>query len=298
MTQKNLGRLLTAMVTPFGPDGAVDYANAAALAVKLVEEGSDGIVVAGTTGESPTLSKEEKLGLLKAVKDAVGHRAAVVMGTGSNATADTIAFSKAAEAAGADALLVVNPYYNKPNQAGLYAHFQAVAEAVETPILLYNHPGRTGVSIEPPTMAMLAGIPNIVGVKDSSGSLELVSEYRRLTNDDFLIYSGDDPLTLPMLALGAAGVISVASHVAGRDIKAMLDAWAAKDLERALELHLGLFELAKVLFIAPSPAPTKHALKYQGFNVGGVRLPLVDLNEADKARVERVLASRRAQISA
>lgn len=297
MTQK-LGRLLTAMVTPFGPDGGVDYANAAALAVKLVEEGSDGIVVCGTTGESPTLTKEEKLGLLKAVKDAIGHRAAVIMGTGTNATAETIALSKAAESGGADALLVVNPYYNKPNQAGLYAHFQAVAEAVETPILLYNHPGRTGVSIEPATMAMLAGLPNIVGVKDSSGSLELVSEYRRLANDDFLIYSGDDPLTLPMLALGAVGVISVSSHVAGREIKAMLDAWAAKDLEKALAIHLGLFELSKTLFIAPSPGPVKHALKYLGFNVGGLRLPLVELNEAEKARVERVLATRQPVFSA
>lgn len=287
----NLGRLLTAMVTPLKPDGAVDLDRARALALKLVEEGSDGLVVSGTTGESPTLTKDEKISLFRAVKEAVGDRAIVVAGTGSYSTAEAIALSQAAEACGVDALLLIAPYYNKPDQAGLVAHFSAIADAVKLPIILYNHPGRTGVTIEPATMVTLAQKANIVAVKDSSGNLDLATDYRRQLPNDFDLYSGDDPLTLPYLSIGGVGVISVSSHVAGREIKAMLDAWRDGDHAEALRLHLALYELNKVLFCAPSPSPTKAALAHRGFPVGGVRLPLLPLNEADTAKVARVLDS-------
>jgi 4-hydroxy-tetrahydrodipicolinate synthase len=190
-----------------------------------------------------------------------------------------------------DGLLLISPYYNKPNQAGLYAHFSAIADAVSLPVVLYNHPGRTGVTIEPATMVELAKKPNIVAVKDSSGSLDLATDYRRQLPKDFVLYSGDDPLTLAYLAVGGAGVVSVSSHVAGREIKAMLDAWDRGDLAEAQRLNLALYELHKVLFCAPSPSPVKFALAHRGFDVGGVRLPLLPLTEADQAKVAKALDS-------
>lgn len=285
------GRLLTAMVTPFTADGAVDHARAKELALKLVAEGSDGLVISGTTGESPTLTKEEKVALFKTVKDAVGTTAKVVAGTGSYSTAESVALSQAAEAAGVDGILLISPYYNKPNQAGLYAHFSAIADAVSLPVMLYNHPGRTGVTIEPSTMVELAKKRNIVAVKDSSGSLDLATDYRRQLPKGFELYSGDDPLTLAYLAVGGAGVVSVSSHIVGREIKAMLDAWDRGDLAEAQRLNGALYELHKVLFCAPSPSPVKFALAHRGFGVGGVRLPLLELAEADQAKVVRVLDS-------
>lgn len=285
------GRLLTAMVTPFTADGAVDHARAKELAVKLVAEGSDGLVISGTTGESPTLTKDEKVALFKTVKEAVGTTAKVVAGTSSYATAESVALSQAAEAAGVDGLLLISPYYNKPNQAGLYAHFSAIADAVSLPVMLYNHPGRTGVTIEPATMVELSKKRNIVAVKDSSGSLDLATDYRRQLPKSFELYCGDDPLTLAYLAVGGVGVVSVSAHVVGREIKAMLDAWDRGDLAEAQRLNLALYELHKVLFCAPSPSPTKFALAHRGFGVGGVRLPLLELAEADQAKVVRVLDS-------
>lgn len=287
----SLGRLLTAMVTPFTDDLALDLPRAQALAKRLVESGSDGLVLSGTTGESPTLSRDEKLALFAGVKAAVGDRATLVAGTGSYDTAETVSLSRAAEAAGMDALLLISPYYNKPNQAGLAAHFEAVADAVRLPVILYNHPGRTGVTIEPATLARLAKHPRIVAVKDSSGSLDLATAYR-LAAPEIVIYSGDDPLTLPYMAVGGQGVISVTSHVAGNEIKAMLDAWDRGDVAEARRLHESLYELSKVLFCAPSPGPTKAALAHLGFPVGGVRLPLVALSEAERAQVARVLDGR------
>jgi 4-hydroxy-tetrahydrodipicolinate synthase len=287
--RRDLGRLLTAMVTPFDAAGQVDHARMALLARRLVADGSDGLVVSGTTGESPTLTRDEKLALFKTVKEAVGDSATVVAGTGSNSTAETIALSQDAEAVGVDGLLVIAPYYNKPNQAGLRAHFEAVAAASHLPVVLYNHPGRTGVTIEASTLEALAQVTNIVAIKDSSGSLELVTAFRLHTSEDFLIYSGDDPLTLQYLATGAHGVISVTSHVAGTQVKAMIEAWLRGDHHEALRLHLALYDLSKVLFCAPSPGPTKAALAMQGFPVGGVRLPLVDLTDTEYAQVRRVL---------
>lgn len=288
---KDFGRLITAMVTPFTPEGALDLPQAQALAKKLVAEGSDGLVVSGTTGESPTLSKDEKLALFRAVKEAVGDTARVIAGTGSNNTAETVSFSQAAAEAGADALLLISPYYNKPNQAGLLAHFTAIADATTLPIMLYNHPGRTGVTIEPATMTALARHPRIKAVKDSSGSLDLVTDYKRRLPADFGLYSGDDPLTLFYLGVGGTGVVSVSSHVAGLEIRRMLDAWDAGDVATAREIHLALYPLSKVLFCAPSPGPVKYALKHQGFDVGGVRLPLVPMSPDEERQVASVLES-------
>ncbi|MDB5100632.1 MAG: 4-hydroxy-tetrahydrodipicolinate synthase [Cyanobacteria bacterium RYN_339] len=288
----SLGRVLTAMVTPFDAAGQVDHARAAELALKLVAEGSDGLVVSGTTGESPTLTKDEKIALFGTIKRAVGNRASVVAGTGSYATAETISLTQAAEAAGVDGILVISPYYNKPNQAGLKAHFSAVAAATSLPVILYNHPGRTGVTIEAPLMAELAKVPNIIAVKDSSGSLDLVTAFRLKCPSDFLIYSGDDPLTLQYLATGGYGVISVTSHVAGLEVKAMIEAWLRGDHAEALRLHLATYELSKALFCAPSPAPTKAALAKLGFPVGGVRLPLVEMTTAELEPLYRVLDAR------
>jgi 4-hydroxy-tetrahydrodipicolinate synthase len=280
-----LGRLMTAMVTPFDSEGAVDHPRLAALTRRLIGEGTDGLVATGTTGEAPTLSATEKHAVWRTVKEAAG-KMPVVSGIGTNDTAATVELAKAAHGTGVDGLLVVNPYYNKPNQEGLYQHFKVVAEATPLPVILYNHPARTGVTIEPATIARLAALPNVVGVKDSSCSLELVSQYRRVTPASFVIWSGDDPLTLPILAVGGNGVISVTSHVAGPAIRRMLDAWECGDMATARQLHLDLLPLHKALFASPSPGPTKAALSLVGFPVGSVRLPVTP---ADR-ELERQLA--------
>jgi len=285
----DFGNLITAMVTPFTDTLEVDYKRMQELAIKLIEEKSTGLLISGTTGESPTLSQEEKLKLLTAVKEVVKGKVPIMLGTGSYNTRESIHFSKLAEELGADALLLVNPYYNKPDQRGLYEHFKAIANSVSLPIVLYNHPGRTGVTIEPQTLIKLAKIDNIVGLKDSSGSLDLVSQYIKSVPKDFKIYSGDDPLNLPMQCLGASGAISVASHIAGREISELLSAIDKGDLEKAREIHYSLYDLYKVLFCSPSPSPTKTALKIMGFPVGGVRLPLTELTEEKYNKVELIL---------
>lgn len=286
---KQLGRVLTAMVTPFDRDGKVDLPTAKRLARHLVENGSDGLVIVGTTGESPTLSHDEKLAMFRAAVEAVGSDGSVVAGTGSNDTAATIALTQEAEAIGVDALLLIAPYYNKPNQEGLYRHFAAVAEATRLPIILYNHPPRTGVSIAPETLARLAKIPNIVALKDSSASLDVASEFRKATPESFMLYSGNDSLTLPMMSVGGYGVISVASHLAGRDLHRLVDTAVEGNWTLARELHYRLWDLFNGLFIAPSPAPVKAALRTVGLEVGGVRLPLVECTDAEVARVRAIL---------
>lgn len=278
---QQLGRLLTAMVTPMRPDGSVDYAAAAELAVRLVDSGSDGVVVCGTTGESPTLTDEEKVGLFKAVVEAVGGRATVVAGTGTYDTQHSIELTRRAEKAGVDAVLAVVPYYNRPPQEGLYRHFEAIARATSLPVILYNIPGRTGQHLSAETTARLAAIDNIVGLKDSTGQLDHVSQVRRLTPPDFLIYSGDDSLTLPILAVGGTGVISVASHLVGRRIRDMIEAFLAGNVERARQIHLEMFGLFKALFVTTNPIPVKKALKLAGIDVGPVRPPLVEASEAE-----------------
>jgi 4-hydroxy-tetrahydrodipicolinate synthase len=283
------GRVLTAMATPFDESGAVNWEQVTALAKRLVDNGSDGIVVAGTTGESPTLSDEEKIRLFRAVKEAVGGRAVVVAGTGTNDTKHSIHLTKEAERAGCDGLLLVNPYYNRPPQDGLYAHFRAIAESTRLPCMLYNIPGRTGVNCLPETIARLADVPNIAAVKEASGSLDQVSDIRRRTKKHFLIYSGDDSLTLPILAVGGTGIVSVASHLVGREIQQMVRAFEQGEVAQALQLHLRLLPLFKVLFITTNPVPLKAALNMSGISVGKPRLPLVEATAKEKEQIQAVL---------
>ena len=288
------GRVVTAMVTPFCADGSVDLDLAARLADHLVRHGSDGLVLCGTTGESPTLSWAEQHELFAAVKGAVGGRAQLIAGSGSNCTAEAIEATREAAALGADAALVVVPYYNKPPQEGLEAHFRAVAAAApELPLMLYNIPGRTGTSLAPDTTARLLDCPNVVSFKAASGTTEEVSALRGLCGDRLAIYSGDDALTLPMLAVGAVGVVSVASHVAGPQISRMIDAFLAGDLAGALALHEQLLPLCKALFCTTNPIPVKAALELAGWPVGAPRLPLLSASAEMRQRLSETLAALR-----
>ncbi len=287
MTQ--FGYVMTAMATPFDREGRLDERRAAELARRLANGGSESLVVAGTTGESPTLSDQEKIALFRLVKEAVGDRAKVIAGTGTYDTAHSIHLTKEAARAGADGILLVNPYYNRPSQDGLYAHFRAVAESTALPVILYNIPGRTGVNCLPETVARLAEVDNIVGIKEATGSLDQASEVRKRTPRDFLIYSGDDSLTLPMLAVGGTGVVSVASHLAGEEIGKMIRAFHAGDISTALALHLRLWPLFKVLFITTNPVPLKAALRLAGFDAGAPRLPLVEATPKEQEQIRAVL---------
>lgn len=283
------GHLITAMVTPFGADGRLDDHRAAVLARRLIEGGNDALVVAGTTGESPTLSDEEKMRLFRTVKEAVGDRGKVIAGTGTYDTAHSIHLSREAHRAGADGLLLVNPYYNRPSQDGLYAHFRAVAESTPLPVMLYNIPGRTGVNCTPETIARLAEVPNIVAVKEAAGSLDQVSEIRVRTPEEFQIYSGDDSLTLPKLAVGAVGVVSVAGNLVPGEIQKMIRAFFAGQIVEALRIHRRLWPLFKVLFITTNPVPVKAAMRLAGFDCGKVRLPLVDATPKEEEQIAAVL---------
>ena len=288
------GRVVTAMITPFSADGSVDLPMAAKLASHLVDHGSDGLVICGTTGESPTLSWDEQHQLFSAVKAAVGDRAKVLAGTGSNCTAEAVEAIGEAAALGADGALVVVPYYNKPPQEGLEAHFRAVAQAApRTPLMLYNIPGRTGCSLNPETAARLMDLPNVVSFKAASGTTEEVSALRAVCGERLAIYSGDDALTLPMMAVGAVGVVSVASHVAGDQIQRMVQAFVAGDLGAALAEHEQLLPLCKALFCTTNPIPVKAALELSGWSVGAPRLPLVSASSDVRDRLTSVLAALR-----
>ena len=290
MTNNNFGRLLTAMVTPFSEDGSVNYAVAEELAAHLVSQGSDGLVVCGTTGESPTLSWEEEYQLFQVVQKAVGGKAKVIAGTGSNSTSEAIAATQKAAKLGLDGSLQVVPYYNKPPQSGLYEHFRAIASACpQLPIMLYNIPGRTGRNLQPETVVKLAEIDNIVAIKEASGNLEQACAIRRLTSSSFAIYSGDDLLTLPLLAVGGTGVVSVASHLVGSQIQQMIQAFETGNPTVAREINLKLFPLFKVLFCTTNPIPIKAALKLQGWKVGGLRPPLCNLSPDLEEKLEAVL---------
>ncbi|MBC2089333.1 4-hydroxy-tetrahydrodipicolinate synthase [Listeria welshimeri] len=287
----DLGKVITAMVTPIHPEkDKVCKKRIHHLVNHLIANGSDGLVVAGTTGESPTLSHDEKIKLFRQVIETNAGRAKLIAGTGSNNTAETIAFTKeVAELGGIDAVLVVAPYYNKPNQDGLYAHFVAVAEASDLPVIIYNIPGRSVVNIEPETIIRLAKLPNIVGVKESSGNLDNISKIIAETPEDFLVYSGDDSLTLPILAVGGDGVISVASHVVGKEMQEMIQAFARGEVQKAASIHRSLLPIMNGLFAVPNPAPTKYLLNQQGISVGPVRLPLVDLNAEQGTKLQAIL---------
>lgn len=276
------GRILTAMVTPFTDEGKLDLDGAQKLALYLVEHGSDGLVVAGTTGETPTLSFKEKLELFQAVKSAVGDRAAVLAGTGSNDTAASIELSKEAEALGLDGLMLVAPYYNRPPQEGLYRHFKAIAEATTLPVIIYNIPSRTGCNINVDTVVRLAEIDNIVAIKEASGNMDQATAIMQQAPEGFSLYSGDDSLTLPLMAMGARGVISVAAHVIGPQMQAMVSAYVSGDVNKAAKIHQELFPVFKALFISVNPVPVKAALAMLGLPAGPVRLPLVGLNSSEK----------------
>jgi 4-hydroxy-tetrahydrodipicolinate synthase len=294
----DFGGTVTAMVTPFDGQGAVDFARTEELADRLVSTGSDAIVVAGTTGESPTLTHDEKLALFSCVVEAAAGRAAIIGGTGNNNTEASIELTREAGATGLDAVMLVGPYYNKPSQEGLYRHFRAIAEQSDLPVVLYNVPPRTSKNIEPKTVLRLAEVPNIVALKEASGDMKQISELCRLLPRDFAIYSGDDFVTLPMLALGARGVISVVSNVAGRMVADMVAAFEARDTARAAELHHALFPLCEACFLeSGNPACVKRAMEIAGFPVGGVRLPLAEASEADTERI-RAVCERMALVGA
>jgi len=273
---RSLPRLITAMITPFKEDLSIDYDGAQKLAQTLVHEGSEGLVISGTTGESPALSIHEKMELFRVVKEAVGDTGFVIAGTGTNATADCLKITEGASKAGVDAVMVVVPYYNKPNAEGVYQHFKAAAGVTELPMILYNVPGRTGINMLPETVARLSLIPNIVAIKEACGSMDQVSAIRNIVPDDFHIYSGDDSLTLPMLALGGHGVISVASHLVAPQIKEMITAYLAGEVEKASAIHYRLFDLFRAMFITANPIPVKRALGLLARPAGGLRLPLVE----------------------
>ncbi len=279
------------MITPFAADGNVNYAVAEKLANHLVEHGTDALVVCGTTGESPTLTWDEEYQLFQVVKQAVAGKAKVIAGTGSNSTEEAIAATQKAAKLGLDGSLQVVPYYNKPPQAGLYQHFRAIAESSpDLPIMLYNIPGRTGQNLLPETIAQLAEVPNIVAVKEASGNLDQVSQIRRLTAAEFGIYSGDDSLTLPLLAVGGQGVVSVASHLVGEHLQQMIQAFETGQTQAAANIHLQLFPLFKALFVMTNPIPLKAALSLQGWQVGATRLPLCDASDEVHQTLKSVMA--------
>ncbi|MDR1320136.1 MAG: 4-hydroxy-tetrahydrodipicolinate synthase [Gracilibacteraceae bacterium] len=276
------GRILTAMVTPFHAQSGVNYAGAADLAKYLAANGSDGIVVAGTTGETPNLSAAEKVELFRVVRQSVPTACKVVGNVGTNSTAASVKLAEAAKDIGLDGVMAVTPYYNKPSQEGLYRHFQAIAAATPLPVILYNIPGRSVVNILPETAARLSALPNVAALKESSGSMDQMSEVILKTPADFAVYSGDDSLTLPMLALGARGVISVAAHVVGLQMQRMIGAFAIGNTEEALEWHKKLYPIFKGLFITANPAPIKFVLETLGHSVGPCRLPLIEPDGREK----------------
>jgi len=290
--KREWGRVITAMVTPLDSQLNVDFGQAGKLAQRLIDSGTDTILVGGTTGESPTLTDNERVRLVEAVLDAIGDKAPVIAGTGTNSTAASVALTKQAEALGAHGAMLVAPYYNKPPQNGLYAHFRTVAEATRLPVMVYNVPGRTSVNITPETMGRLAEIENIVALKEAGGSADQASEMVRAVRGKLRVYSGDDSLTLPMMAVGAYGVVSVVSNVAGRLVADMVKAFAAGETARATELHLQLLPLFKGLFLTTNPIPVKAALRLQGFDAGGLRLPLIEATE------EQIAAVRQAMVEA
>jgi 4-hydroxy-tetrahydrodipicolinate synthase len=283
------GSVITAMVTPFRDDYALDLEGAQSLAVWLLENGSDAVFVSGSTGESPTLTHKEKAGLLRAVIEAAKGKGKVIAGTGTYDTADTIALTQDAEKAGADAVVVVTPYYNRPPQRGLIAHFTKVADSTSLPIILYNIPSRTACLIEPETLLRLAEVDNIVAVKDSTGDFQTASRIIKESPPDFDLYSGDDWATFPLCCMGAVGIVSVASHIAGDRIREMIELIVTGDVPSARKIHDDLMPLFKGLFVTSNPIPVKVALEIAGRPVGPPRLPLVPATSEERAKVEQAM---------
>ena len=288
------GEVITAMVTPFNSKREIDYNKAEELAKYLISHGSDALLVAGTTGEGPTLTHEEEFELLSTIKRAVANKAKVIMNAGSNCTDTAIMAAKWAQKEDVDAILSVVPYYNKPSQKGMIEHFSAIAESVDLPIIIYNIPGRTGVNMLPETVATLAEkyqekYQNIVAIKQSFPDMDMITELKLCCPDDFTIYSGDDSLTLPMMSLGARGVVSVASHIFGSELKSMIRNYKTGEFLAAVNMHKKLYPIFKKLFMAPNPVPVKAALAHKGLIEDYVRRPLVELTSIEKSDLFMVI---------
>ena len=286
---KKLGRLLTAMVTPFNEEGQVDYEQAKKLALALLNSGSDGLVVVGTTGESPTVTWDEEYRLFREIKAVVGDRGTVTAGTGSNSTAEASEATREAERIGVDACLLVVPYYNKPTQEGLYEHFKTIAQNTSLPCIMYNVPSRTVTNLSADTVIKLSQIDNIIGVKEASGNLEQISKIIKNTREDFFVWSGNDGDTLPILAIGGYGVISVISHLVGEQLQEMIESFVSGKIEKAAAIHRNLLPMVDAMFIVANPIPIKYALNCVGFNVGKLRLPLTEPDEKSAAFIKETL---------
>ena len=293
---KRFGRLLTAMVTPLNKEGAVDWGQAKKLALALLNSGTEGILVSGTTGESPTLAQDEKLRLFQEIKQAVGDRGTVIAGTGNYNTAESLELTREAERIGVDGCLLVVPYYNKPTQEGLYQHFKTIAEGTSLPCIVNNVPSRTVTNLSAETTIRLSRVDNIIGIKEASGNMEQVAKIIDDTGEDFLVWSGNDSDTFPILALGGYGAISVASHLVGNQIKEMIHSFTSGEVAEAARLHRRLLPLFKVLFIVSNPTPLKYALNGVGFRVGKPRLPLVEPDEKSAAQIKEVLKNYRVDL--
>lgn len=283
----NWGRFITAMVTPFDENLNVNYDMAILLAKKLIKDGNTSLVITGTTGEAPTLSDEEKIKLYEKIKENVN--VPIIAGVGTNSTKKTIYNAKLAKDAGVDGLLIVTPYYNKPNQESLYSHFKKISSEVDLPIMLYNVPGRTGCNMLPETVKKLSEIDNIVALKEASGNINQISEIIKITSEDFKIYSGDDISFLPSMSVGTYGVVSVSSHIVGEEMNEMINTFINGDVIKSQNIHLKLLNIFKKLFITTNPIPVKAALNMIGINVGGVRLPLTNLGEHEEIIIKQEL---------
>lgn len=290
---KTFGRVLTAMITSFNNDGSLNIENSVAIANHLLDNGSDGLVVCGTTGENPSMSKEDKLALFKAIATECGHKGSIIANVGSNDTKFSVEFVKeVSKIDGIDGLLVVVPYYNKPNQQGQYLHFKAIAEATTLPIMVYNVPSRVGTGIFPTTLAQLHNeYPHVCAIKEASGNLMIASEIKRLMpGEDFMVYSGDDGLTLPMLSVGACGVVSVVSHIAGKDMNNMIQAYESGNNHEALRVHQSLADIIKAMFITTNPIPVKYAARKIGLPAGVFNLPMCEPTTDEAAYIDKALA--------
>lgn len=295
----NAGEVITAMVTPMTSNMDVDYKKVEELVEYLSTNGSDSIVITGTTGESPTLTHDEEIEILKSAKKAVKNNAKIIMGTGSNCTKTAVEMSKLAEQGGADAVLCVVPYYNKPSQKGMIAHYSAIAEAISIPIVMYNIPSRTGVNMSVETVKYLANkYKNIAALKQSFGDMDTITELNINTPDDFTILSGDDSLTLPMMSLGVHGVISVASHIFGKELKTMIKEFKSGNIEKARQIHNALYPSFRKLFMAPNPTPVKAVLANMGIIDEYLREPLVPLTDEEKAELFSTIQSTRVNLEA
>lgn len=287
----NFGSIMTAMVTPFDERGDIDYPATKTLINHLLANGTDALVVAGTTGESPTLTAQEKVELFKFTVETVAGRAPVIAGTGTNSTRESIDLTVQAEQAGVDGIMLVVPYYNKPCQEGLYQHFKTIAQTTTLPVMLYNIPGRSAVNMLPETIIRLASdVSNITSVKEASGDLDAVATIIEHTGDDFFVYTGDDASTLPVLSIGGTGIVSVSAHIIGNEMQEMIQQFKAGNTAQAAKIFRGLLPIMKAMFASPNPTPTKAALNLLGVPVGGVRLPMIALPEDEVAALKNLLA--------